>query len=56
VLHDRAAVQFVEVAAKLARRARCGAQQIQDLAARRMTERPEDAVLLVESSYNVIIL
>jgi hypothetical protein len=48
MLHHRATVQVVEVAAELAGRPRGRAQQVEDLPSRRMPERAEDPVLLVQ--------
>ena len=54
VLHHGAAVEAREGGADLAGRPGPCAQQVEDLAARRMAEGAEDAVLLVEGPYHVI--
>ncbi len=48
MLHDRAAVEIREVRAQIAGRPRRLAEQVQDAPSRRVAERPEDAVLLVD--------
>ncbi len=56
MLHDRTAVEIAEMRAEIAGRPRRAAQQIEDLAARRMPERLENTVLLVKMPNHVIKL
>jgi hypothetical protein len=56
VLHDRAAVQPGKPVAQLARVSGRIPQQVENAAARRMAERLEDTVLLVEAEEHVILI